>query len=240
MTPEFNKLANEIKADNSADTHGRLDKLVTKYGEAFHNFVEDDPLAKPAPKGLHLKPADLKAETAGIGQLLTLSHGLKFAKDVTAGTLTKKAENCAAHANADASSANSQSGDEASENYVNAAMWYFREAICLYAANDLGGTKPDVKARLSYAMGLFNCASMLAKAALAEDKSDFAEIMAENILANLLFNEAKPIFDDIENLMDVKKTVTMDKATRQKFDDAQKACAKGADDTKANLDNYVK
>jgi hypothetical protein len=238
MTPEFNKLVAEIQAKNIANTHGELDKLVTKYGEAFHNFVEDDPLAKPPPKALKLKVAELTAAQTGIGKLLPLSHGLTLGGGVTPGTATKKADNCRGHAQVDAASAKGETGDEASESFVDAAMWYFREAVCVYAANDLGAAKPDPSARLRYATALFNSASMLMQAALNEDNTDYSEIMAENVLANLLFKEALPIFDDIENLLDVKKTLKMPAAQRQVFDDNHKACAKGVDDTKANIGKY--
>jgi hypothetical protein len=253
MTPEFEDLVKKINntLHNTGNSHATFKKLVTYYGEALRNFIEDDPLSKPTLKALKIKGADLTKATKGIGDLLKLSHDLSFGGKVTADAVTTEASACGKHAAADADTAKNvpAAGDQASEYYVDAAMWYFRQALCTYCGNDLTNAKlpsaggpagPNVfNAREEYAIALNSAAQMLTEAARNEDATDYAEIIAENVAANIFFNEAKTLLDGLKNEVEVKKTITfLNPAAKQRFEDIQTAADKGATSTETNLTNY--
>jgi hypothetical protein len=117
-------------------------------------------------------------------------------------------------------------------------MWYYEEAISIYCCNKLAkATLPkDASAEFSYANALNNAAQMLMAAAAKEDQQkDFAEIIAETLVATYLFNAAKATYAEVKKVLDNGTFII---TPRQLFDDNQRAADDGAKDSQAKLNSY--
>jgi hypothetical protein len=233
------------------DSSKTMRKLVTLFGKALREFIEHNSTFKPDTKGKDKGKGTAQNAAAAQKQITKLydqaatvnsAASAKILRDIAKAKQDKAATE---KAGADAAK-NDGDADQASEDYVSAAINEYRAAICYYALGQLSDpnrdyTSQDVQdGELNYALCLINAAQDLADAADNEDPDDdVAEIMAELMVSAQLFGAAKAALVDLENGTK-KKGVTFGAPTKKQISDSKDKADQGQTDSKSSLDSHVK
>lgn len=210
--PTYNDYAKDITTqNNTANTHEQMKNLVEWYGSALRQAVESGTF--DGKKGIVKPLTGGKTTQAEATNLSTkLSNFLAAAENATTGGTVpaycgKLWKNIEKKAKIDEDDARDdvQAGDndEASELYVDAAIGWFRAAICIFHENSLGNPRfanqPIRKAAQDYAAALTKAAQFLNDAATNEAQGDDLEIIAECILAKAFLALATAMLTKLQN-----------------------------------------
>ena len=265
MNPKVKEAIDGInKLHNIGNTHEEIKELITQYGKAMHEFIEHDPLVKTGElKGLQITQAEYdraanpnpvpNKDDGEMTKLLKSGKEITFGGTVDAATLDTIRAASEGEAAADLNAAKSapakkKKGDDiGSEYFVDAAVAFFKAALCVYCGNDLANAKlPSAggpagfavfNASWKYASLLSQAANALLQAAKDEDGTDYAEIIAENIVANILYKEASAVFDKLAAELS-KGTLTIN--PQKPFDDEKGAASQGVKDSDVKQKGWVK
>jgi len=225
-------------------------RLIRLFGDALHDFIEHNTTFKPDDKGKDKGKADKKNAQAAQDQLkklytqadsLTTTVGKQsldsMAKDKQTNAAREKAHGDAAVAKGD--------DDQATEDYVNAAINEFRAALCFYAEGDLGNPKVDytdqttLDSAVNYATRLTDAAQDLADAAAKEDPEDAAEILAELMVSVNFFDAAKKAIEAMENGLK-KKGKALGPPAQKVANDLKDKADTGKTNSQTQLDTHLK
>ncbi len=235
---------------NGPNTSKAMQKLEILFGKALRAFIEHNVRFKPDTKGKDKGKASNANATQAQNQIKKLYDQLATVNSTLAGTtlrdLAKKKQDKAASEKAGADAAkNDGDTDQASEDYVSAAINEYRAAICYFALAQLNDpnrdyTKKDVQeGELNYALCLLNAAQDLADAADNEDPDDASEILAELMVSAALFGAAKAALEDLEAGAR-KKAVNFGQTTKDKIKDSKDTADTGQTASKSSLDSHLK